>query len=151
MHSIVTRRSDDRRQPPPFFSKYTLGIAGRRVAARRADDTTVYVDRYEWPVIMVAIGIVIMSAMDAAFTLSLLSKGAIELNTLMAVLIETDVRKFVGFKLGLTILGVLLLVIHKNVHLSLGFTVNRLAQLAFAGYVVLISYELWLFYLIANF
>ncbi len=149
MHTFAPRRSIDRRQPPPFFSKYALGLSGRRTNTRRIDDTSAYVDRYEWPVVLIAVGIVMMSAMDAAFTLKLLTMGAYEANAIMAALIETDVHKFVAFKLGLTITGVLLLVIHKNVHLSLGFTVYRLKQAVFVAYVALIGYELWLFQLLA--
>ena len=148
MHTMPPRSASDRRQPPPFFSKYALGIAGRRTTVRRSNDTSAYVDRYEWPVFLVAVGIVIMSAMDAAFTLRLLSMGAIELNSVMAVLIDQNVHKFVIFKLGLTITGVLLLVIHKNVTLSLGFTVYRVAQAVFVGYIALIAYELSLFKII---
>ncbi len=149
MHTFAPRSSKDRRQPPPFFSKYALGISGRRTSARRVGDTSAYVDHYEWPVVLIAVGIVVMSAMDAAFTLKLLTMGAYEANAIMAALIETDVHRFVAFKLGLTITGVLLLVIHKNVHLSLGFTVYRLKQAVFVAYVALISYELWLFQLLA--
>ncbi|MFK8032450.1 MAG: DUF5658 family protein [Gammaproteobacteria bacterium] len=150
MQTLTPRRLKDRRQPPPFFSKYSLGISGRRSTVRREGDTGVYVDQYDWPVFLVAVGIVIMSAMDATFTLRLLTLGAIEINTVMNVLIESNVYKFVAFKLGLTTLGVLLLVIHKNVHLSLGFSVYRLAQAIFLGYVVLIGYELWMFHMLTN-
>ncbi len=149
MHTFAPRSSNDRRRPTPFFSKYALGIAGRRANVRRTDDTSAYVDHYEWPVVLIAVGIVIMSAMDAAFTLRLLTLGAIEMNAVMAVLIETNVHKFVAFKLGLTITGVLLLVIHNNVQLSVGFTVYRIKQAVFIGYIALISYELWLFKLMA--
>ncbi len=149
MEMLLPRRTEDRRKSPPFFSKYYLGIEVRRSTVRRAKDTSAYVDHYEWPVFLVAVGIVLMSAMDAAFTLRLLTLGAIEMNAVMAILIETNVHKFVGFKLGLTITGVLLLVIHKNVHLSLGFTVYRVKQAVFLGYVALISYELWLFRILA--
>ncbi len=148
MDTLLPRRSTDRRKPPPFFSKYSLGISGRRSTVRRAEDTSVYVDHYEWPVFLVAVGIVIMSAMDAAFTLRLLTLGAIELNAIMNVLIETNVYKFIAFKLGLTTMGVLLLVIHKNVSLSFGFKVYRITQAVFAGYVLLIAYELFLFKLL---
>lgn len=149
MHTFVPRTNADRRKPPSFFSLSAFRTSGRRMSVRRAGDQA-YVDRYEWPVVLIAVGIVIMSAMDAAFTLRLLSMGAIELNAVMAVLIESDVQKFVAFKLGLTITGVLMLVIHKNVQLSLGFTVYRLKQAVFVGYVALILYELSLFRLIAS-
>ena len=150
MDMPLPRRTEDRRQPLPFFSKYYLGIEGRRSTVRRAKDTSAYVDHYEWPVFLVAVGIVIMSAMDAAFTLRLLTLGAIEMNAVMNVLIESNVYKFVAFKLGLTTMGVLLLVIHKNVSLSVGFKVYRIAQTVFAGYVALIAYELWLFRILGS-
>lgn len=83
-----------------------------------------------------------MSAMDAAFTLRLLSAGAVELNAVMAILIEDDVRKFVVFKLALTSLAVLLLVIHHDARIGSWLRVRHVHYATIAGYAVLISYEL---------
>lgn len=144
--TIVDRRRIDRRKVPGFFSLFQLARHGRRHAAgRRADDHRLpYVDRYEPHLFFFVTAIMLLSAMDAAFTLKLLSAGAVELNTLMLVLIEDDVRKFVGFKLALTSLAMLLLVIHHRLPLGAGLKVRHLHYLIFTGYCTLIGYEVML-------
>lgn len=142
MESIVERRQFDRRCETPFFSRYQFGFSGRRRAARRSTgEGPVYFDRYDPLLILCALSIVLMSAMDAAFTLTLLSAGAVELNSIMAILIEDDVRKFVAFKLALTSLGVLLLVIHHDVRLGPWLRVRHIHYVALAGYIALMAYE----------
>lgn len=150
MHAVNERARLDRRQHQPFFSLYSLGLIGQRRQARRAEDELVYTDHYEWPVVMLAVGIVCLSAMDAAFTLRLINGGAVELNAVMAVLIETNVTRFVAFKLGLTALSVLLLILHKNVKLRFGFKVYRVAQATFVMYLLLMAWEFYLFTLIPH-
>lgn len=148
MEVTSNRRQTDRRNSPMFFNKYQLGFSGRRIAGRRTSEGAAYVDQYNMSVAFVAIGIVCLSALDAAFTLKLLSLGAIEINAVMALLIEHDAYSFVTYKLGLTICSVLLLVIHNEVKLRIGVTVYHVAQGLFALYVALIAYELMLFRMI---
>lgn len=143
MQNTMDRRVEDRRQGTPFFNLYQLGIGGRRRNARRGgDDVITYPDHYHPSVILCALAVVIMSALDAAFTLSLLSAGAVELNSVMAVLIEDDVRKFVVFKLALTSLAVLLLVIHHEARIGSWLRVRHVHYATIAGYAILIGYEL---------
>ncbi|MFK8016026.1 MAG: DUF5658 family protein [Gammaproteobacteria bacterium] len=143
METLDNRRHYERRQAAPFFSVYQLGINGKRRRARReAEHGPAYVDHYHPAVILCALAVIIMSAMDAAFTLRLLQAGAVELNSLMAILIEDDVRKFVAFKLALTSLAVLLLVIHHDVRLGPWLRVRHIQYTTLAAYVVLICYEL---------
>lgn len=145
MQNSMDRRVEDRRQGTPFFNLYQLGIGGRRRATRRdGDGSTAYPDHYNASVIVCALAVVIMSALDAAFTLRLLSAGAVELNTVMAILIEDDIRKFVVFKLALTSLAVLLLVIHHDARIGSWLRVRHVHYATIAGYALLISYELTL-------
>lgn len=145
MQNAVDRRRVDRRRSTPFFNLYQLGIHGRRHGPRRDDDTQgAYPDHYHPSVILCALAVVIMSALDAAFTLRLLSAGAVELNSVMAILIEDDIRKFVVFKLALTSLAVLLLVIHHNARIGSWLRVRHVHYATIAGYAVLIAYELTL-------
>lgn len=145
MQSTVDRRQIDRRGPAPFFSRYQLAFNGRRRQARRADDSAPsYVDHYGLSTILCALAVVMMSAMDAAFTLRLLNAGAVELNSVMAILIEQDIRKFIVFKLALTSLAVFLLVIHHDARVGSWLRVRHIHYAAIAGYAVLIGYELTL-------
>ncbi|MFK7887235.1 MAG: DUF5658 family protein [Gammaproteobacteria bacterium] len=145
MQSTVDRRQTDRRGPAPFFSRYQLAFNGRRRQSRRANEVTpTYLDHYGRSTILCALAVVVMSAMDAAFTLRLLSAGAVELNSVMAILIEQDIRRFIVFKLALTSLAVLLLVIHHNARLGSWLRVRHIHYAAIAGYALLIGYELTL-------
>ena len=135
------RRRGDRRAPQPFFSLYQISRHGRRPGGRRATDG-VYVDRYERHLLWCTVGVLVLCALDAAFTLSLLAKGAVELNAIMAALIEEGVFKFVSVKLALTSLAIIILVIHHNVRLRVGLKVWHIQYFILAGYLTLITYEI---------
>ena len=151
--AIIENRDSGRRAAMSFFCKYQLGIKlGQRVSDRREikkRSGAAYVDRYSWRVVLCVIGIMILSAMDAFFTLNILAKGGEELNIFMAVLIEDNISKFVGIKLALTALALLLLTIHHNVKLIACFRVRHLQYMVLTGYATLIGYELHLLELAA--
>lgn len=122
-------------------------MSERRESKKRSG--AAYVDRYSWRVVFCVIGILILSTMDAFFTLNILAKGGEELNIFMAVLIEDNISKFVGIKLALTALALILLTIHHNVKLTACFRVRHIQYMVLAGYATLIGYELHLLELAA--
>lgn len=140
----VDRRREKRRGKISFFSTQQLGINGRRERGRREEDRRgpVYVDRYDRGLVACILAVVILCALDAAFTLTLLSAGAVELNAFMAVLIEDNVSKFISMKLGLTSLALIFLLIHSDYRIGAGLRVRHLHYLVLACYSVLIIYEL---------
>lgn len=145
--AAIENRYSDRRAAMPFFCQYQLGIkSGRRLVDRRESKRSraAYVDLYSGRIMFCVIGIMILSAMDAFFTLNILANGGEELNIFMAVLIEDNVMKFVGIKLALTALALMLLTIHHNVKLTERFRVRHLKYLILVGYATLIGYELHL-------
>ena len=140
---IIDRRRGERRAKQRFFCLYQLGRRGRRTGGRRASDHgPVYVDRYDSHLLWCTVAVIVLCALDAAFTLSLIAKGAVEMNALMAVLIEDDVFKFVSVKLALTSLAIIILVIHHKVRLRAGVRVWHVQYLILAGYLTLITYEI---------
>lgn len=149
--AISNNRCQDRRQNMPFFCAFHLGIkTGRRASERRAGrGEPRYVDYYSGHLMLCTVAILFLSMLDAFFTLDILAKGGEELNWFMAVLIEDSVEKFVGFKLALTSLALILLVIHHNVQLTQRIRVRHLKYMILAGYSVLIGYELHLLHLAA--
>ncbi|SFE96742.1 DUF5658 family protein [Nitrosomonas sp. Nm166] len=151
--AISDNRYRDRRQSIPFFCPFHLGIkAGRRVGNRRASRGKAgYVDRYAGHLMLCTVTILFLSALDAFLTLNILANGGEELNWLMAVLIENGVEKFVGFKLALTGLALILLVIHHNVQLTAKIQVRHIKYMILFGYSILISYELYLLELASAF
>lgn len=143
--TIEPRSRPDRRNANGWLNPRHLGIFGRRRAARRTDEgENRYVDWYEPHLLYLTIATAMLSFMDAALTLNLLSLGAIEINTLMAHLINTDVQKFVNIKVALTLLTLVFLVIHSNFRLFRFVKVNRVIYSLFGIYLTLILYEIGL-------
>jgi hypothetical protein len=65
-------------------------------------------------VVVLVIFVVLCSAVDALFTLIHMQQGATEVNPVMAMALAQGIDSFVGFKMSLTGLGVLLLAMHQN-------------------------------------
>jgi len=138
------RFTADRRQSLSAVNLRHLGVQARRHAVRRSEETVGYVDRYEPQLLFLGMSIVLCSCLDAFFTLNLLQAGAVELNALMARLIESDIQAFVNAKIGLTCLCVTLLVIHNKFKVFLVLNVENLLQAILVGYMCLVAYEVFL-------
>jgi hypothetical protein len=130
-----------RRDYTSWLNLRHLGFHGRRVGK----SVNTYVDRYEAPLLAAALLIIVCSILDAAFTLELLRLGALELNYLMAHLIEQDLGKFIWFKVSLTGLSITFLVIHKNFRIIGRFTVTHLLYLIAMSYMLLVYYQILMF------
>jgi hypothetical protein len=115
----------------------------RRRGARRVGDADgYYVDWYEPPLMFLAVGVVLLSCADAFLTLVLLDLGAVEVNAVMARLIEHDIALFAAVKIGLTALGVVVLVVHFSFRLFRRFPVRALLSLCLLGYLALLAHQL---------
>lgn len=113
------RQHDDRRRryATPWDS---LHFRGRRKGARRTGEgRNTYVDRPARRVIFMVCVITVGSVLDALFTLLYIERGGSEANPLMALAINLGVSTFMGLKIGLTGVGVLLLALHQNFRLGL--------------------------------
>ncbi len=140
---VNNRREWERRSPIGLFCPYQLGIKnGRRGNVRRAEANAAYVDNYAWHIGFCCLTIVLLSATDAFLTLNILARGGMELNEFMAVLIEDNTSKFVMFKLALTSLAAIFLVIHHEVEIMARFRCKNLLYAILTGYLCLVSYEL---------
>lgn len=136
------RRRGDRRKHHPAINLRHLGFGGRRHRCRRAEDRrNRYVDSYDAPLLALTLAILACCCLDAAFTLTLLSLGAVELNPLMAGLIDRDIQAFVVAKFALTALGLVFLVIRHNFRLVPGVRIGHVLPVLFAAYASLIAYE----------
>lgn len=91
-----------------------------------------------------AVGILVMSLLDAYFTLRVLELGATEANPIMAYLIERGDWAFVMGKLALTGGGVFLL-IRASEHPNRGPSPRTLLRLCFFGYAALMAWHLYLY------
>ncbi len=140
------RNLKDRRSTLPFFCLFHLGIKpGRRVSERRSNWNKLnYVDFYPSHLMLCIITILMLSCVDAHLTLNILSRGGEELNWFMLATLNESVEKFVGVKMALTGLAVIMLVIHHNVQYLWKFRVRHMLYLTLAGYFWLIGYEVML-------
>ncbi|MCP4407655.1 MAG: hypothetical protein GY807_07815, partial [Gammaproteobacteria bacterium] len=107
------RVSGDRRTQTLWAHINTNQNFRKRCSIRReANRHNTYLDRYKPLFVYITLGVLLLSCVDATFTLALLQRGSVELNPLMAWLIDINPHLFVAVKLSITGLGVLLLLAH---------------------------------------
>ena len=116
----------------------------RRESRREGDDQRFLVDWHDSGIFYVALAILVMSCMDALFTLKLLAMGGEELNPAMKVLIEADTLTFLLVKFGLTASGVFFLIAAERIHLFGFIQVRRILEGICVMYACLMIYEIYL-------
>lgn len=89
----------------------------------------------------VAMLIVMLSCIDAALTIVLVSHGAYEVNPLMAPLIGDSTLAFTLVKIGLTAGGVIMLTLLARLRAFGRIPVSLVLYIVLAGYGALIIYE----------
>jgi hypothetical protein len=147
---VATAQQQSNRRLETDRRKFTLQTLVRGVTnaqrrqLRRVNDQNQggYIDRHDPRVLLSTLGILLLSLTDAVLTLTLLQHGAVELNSFMAVLIETDVQLFVAGKMAITAVCLTFLLIHAKFRI---FRVVRISMLLYAFlsiYGLLIAYEL---------
>jgi hypothetical protein len=95
-----------------MLSRYTF--LGRRSGARRAEETRgIYVDRPGYRAYGLLTAVLVLSILDAVFTLAHLGQGGREANPIMDWAIRLGPAVFLAIKLGLTVTGMILLILHQ--------------------------------------
>jgi hypothetical protein len=145
MDAIQNRRSagSDRREHNLRAALHSC-FRNRRKAVRRTTDSVAgqYMDVHEPSLFAIAVGIALLSTLDAFFTLNLLMHGNQELNPLMNALIKYDIGIFIGAKMAITGLSVVFLVMHKHHLLFNRISGQQILTVCFGIYAALIVYEL---------
>ena len=118
----------------------------RRDSRRIADAHYFWFDWHEPRVLYLALGVLLLSCTDALFTLNLLNAGATEANAVMASMLAIGIDSFVIGKIILTSLSLVILVVVARRKFVGPFNVEHLLQSIFAGYLLLIGYEIYLFW-----
>lgn len=132
-----------KKRTSPFSSLH--GLRGRRRHFRRAADETnpdLALDWHSPHLLAVTLAILVLCLADAHNTLQLMSLGAEELNIFMDYLIQNSVSTFIQVKLGLTALGVVVLVAYQHIALFERIRIRHVLYTILAIYVALVSYEL---------
>ena len=135
------RDSDERRE----FSWRTVFfgfIRSRRRDTRRDDeDAPLYTDWHHPWLFFLATGTMLLSCMDAFFTLQLLGRGAIEINPVMAAVIGQGTLAFAATKMLLTGLGILILVFLSQTRMFNLMRTGLVLTVFFTFYACLVCYE----------
>jgi hypothetical protein len=133
--------SDDRRE----FSWRTVCfgfVRSRRHAVRRDTDADpVFIDWHHPWLFFLATGIMVMSSLDAFFTLQLLDRGAYEANPVMAAVMDSGTSAFAASKMALTGFGILALVFLARTRFFNRLRTGLFLTAFFSFYAVLICYE----------
>jgi len=101
-------------------------------------------DWHEPRILYLALGVLLLSCTDALLTLNLINEGATEANTIMALMLENSVDRFVIVKIGITSFSLIILVAAARRKFFRSFSVEHLLQVFCAGYYLLICYEVYL-------
>jgi hypothetical protein len=135
------RISEDRRA----FSWRTVvfGFArSRRCDLRRDDEGEVlFLDSHHPWLSFLAVGIMLLSCADALMTLQLLQLGMVEVNPVMAAVIEHGTGAFASMKMAMTGIGILTLVFLAKARFMDRVRTGLFLTMFFSAYSCLICYE----------
>jgi hypothetical protein len=142
--SVAVNRGPDRRRST-LRALWVGNFHRRRMGPRREDDRGLASSDWHHPQwLAVSILILLLCTADALLTLTLLSDGAREINPLMEPLVGGPGRGFALWKIGLTAVGVILLVLMARLRTLGRLPVGAILYVVLAGYSSLIGYECWL-------
>jgi hypothetical protein len=143
------RVNKDRRQKPTN-PLHKSSLFGSRKEHRRQEDANIqiYVDRYGFSSFLAFVSGLILSLADGFFTLKILDLGGVELNPVMARLIEGGPVAFIAGKYSLTAICLLWLLLHENYYFfGKRILVKKLLFAVPVLYGALICYEIRLLHL----
>ena len=142
------RRGIERRTNNKSRIKYLL-FNGRREHSRRTEDSgkAIIFDRYNQKLFLAITTILVLSILDAVLTLIVIQRGATELNPVMAYFLEHGTLTFIVAKYILTSIGVLILLIFKNVFLTkIKIYTHSLFPCVILVFIAVIAWELFLIF-----
>ena len=140
-NTIENRSQSDRRD----FSWRTVifgFLRSRRRDKRRVSEVEPLFTDYHHPwLFFLATGIMLLSCLDAFFTLQLLDRGAVEINPIMAAIIGKSTFTFALTKMLLTSVGILALVFLARSMFMKRIRTGLILTVFFSCYAVLVCYE----------
>lgn len=141
--NYITRNCEDRRNPSVKAVLYAIH-SGKRSSVRRLDEASkpYYMDIYEPKDGFLFLSIIVLSTLDSFFTLQILDRGGIEINPVMAALLEINNTVFIVGKMSITSICLLFVLIHINFKLFRIFSIRSFMMCLASFYVLLIGYEM---------
>lgn len=139
---IMNSRTDADRRSFTWRTVFYGFLRSRRRDTRRTSEGEAIFTDYHHPwLFFLATGIMVLSGLDAVFTLQLLDLGAIELNPVMAAVIGEGTLTFALTKMFLTSFGILALVFMSRSMFMERFRTGAILTILFIFYAVLVCYE----------
>lgn len=139
--TLERRRGADRRTQPLKALLYGSFNPRRRASRRDGELRIAGVDWHDPQWLAVAMLIVLFSCVDAFLTLTLMDRGAYEVNPFMAPLVGRSALAFALVKIGLTGGGVVLLTLLARMKAFGRVPVSLLLYTVLLGYGALLVYE----------
>lgn len=138
----MERRSGQERRKRTLKTYWQGARTPRRRSGRRTSDLHYPVIDWHSPrVLALVLGILGLSVLDGAFTIVLLSHGAVEINPVMARLLPHGLGWFAAGKLALTGAGLCVLVACSRMRLFRVLPGESILYLVLLCYAALILYE----------
>lgn len=131
----------DRRRPGWRTFVFGYFLSRRREHRRGSERDSVFIDWHHPWLFFLGTGIMLLSAVDAFLTLKLLDQGAIEINPIMAAMLERGHMAFAVSKMLLTGLGIMVLVFLARLRLFNFLRTGLLLTLFFSFYACLVCYQ----------
>jgi len=145
MNAQIERRSGTDRRDYDLNTLRVCAITPRRMRGRRKEDRRYpLLDRFDSGVVTLAIALMVLSILDAMFTLELISRGGTEVNPLMNALLQHSVWAFTGFKMLLTGVPAIILVATGNLLVLRRYRARSILAALVGLYLGLICYHLTL-------
>jgi len=142
IEETINNRTDPDRRNLTWRTVVHGYVRSRRRSTRRTSESEPRFTDYHHPwLFFLATGIMVMSCLDAIFTLQLLDRGAIELNPVMAAVIDHGTVTFAVSKMLLTSIGILALVFLAKSTFLRRFRTGLILTFFFNGYAILVCYE----------
>ena len=139
---IINRRAIPERRAFSWRTVMFGYLLSRRVSSRRADQGEhLFEDSHHPWLFFLALGIMVLSCVDALLTLQLLSRGMVEVNPVMVVMMDHGTTVFVISKVTITALAILTLVALSRVKFLNYLRTGLLLTLFFCLYCCLVCYE----------
>ena len=139
------RRARPERRRRLLHALFIGGLSPRRHAQRRDDEGLLQLhDLHDARWLAVAILIMLLSVADAILTMRLMDLGAIEVNPLMAAVLDHGSPAFAYLKVALTALGVTILSVMARLSAFGRLPVSVVLYVILGLYGSLIAYEVWL-------
>lgn len=132
----------DRRQFSWRTVFYGFLRSRRRTARRDDEDEVIFLDWHHPWLFFLAVGIMLLSCLDAFLTIKLIEFGMVEANPIMAGMMGVSTASFAATKMLLTAFGILTIVFLAKARFMDRFRIGALLTVLFSGYACLICYEI---------